>query len=52
VIRDFDAADHPVVRALWEAVGSSVLPDNRDGLALRQRLGYLRQPDVLCSEPV
>jgi ribosomal protein S18 acetylase RimI-like enzyme len=29
-----------------------VLPDNPGGLAFWQRLGYLRQPDVLCSKPV
>ena len=29
-----------------------VLPDNADGLAFWQRLGYLPQPDVLCSRPL
>ena len=29
-----------------------VLPDNADGLAFWQRLGYLPQPDVLRSKPL
>ena len=29
-----------------------VMPDNADGLAFWQRLGYLPYPDVLCSKPL
>jgi ribosomal protein S18 acetylase RimI-like enzyme len=29
-----------------------VMPDNDDGLAFWQRLGYLPYPDVLCSKPL
>jgi ribosomal protein S18 acetylase RimI-like enzyme len=29
-----------------------VMPDNTDGLAFWQRLGYLPHPDVLCSKPL
>lgn len=29
-----------------------VMPDNADGLAFWQRLGYIPHPDVLCSKPL
>ena len=29
-----------------------VMPDNADGLAFWQRLGYLPCPDVLCTKPL
>ncbi len=52
MIRDFQWSDRSALRAVCEAAGRPVLPDNPGGLAFWERLGYLRQPDVLCSKPV